>query len=69
MPSRYIRQATKKHNKPLCSAGNDFGVRAAVARTHDTAREWRLACAIGHDKRARHPDPGIRATSRSRAHQ
>ena len=38
------------------SAGNDFAVRAAVARAHDTPRECRLACAIGHGRRARHPD-------------
>ena len=51
------------------SAGNDFAVRAAVARAHDTAPVWRLACAIGHGRRARHPDSGSRATSRSRTHQ
>ena len=51
------------------SVGNDFAVRAAMVREHDTARECRLACAIEHGRRARHPDSGIRATSRSRAHQ
>ena len=52
------------------SARNDFAVRAAVARTRDTARACRLACAIGHGRRARHPDSGSHATSRScAAHQ
>ena len=51
------------------AGGNDFAVRAAVARAHDTARACRLACAIGHGRRARHPDSGSRATSLSRAHQ
>ena len=36
------------------SAGNNFAVRAAVARAHDTAPACRLACAIGHGRRARH---------------
>ena len=33
------------------------------------ARACRLACAIGHGRRARHPDAGSHATLRSRAHQ
>ena len=53
----------------IASARNDFAVRAAVTRAHDTARACRLACAIGHARRARYPDSGSRATSRSRAHQ
>ena len=51
------------------SARNDFAVRAAVLRACDTARACRITFAIGHGSRARHPDPGSRATSRSRAHQ
>ena len=64
-----FRETTLTASGHRRSAGNDFAVRAAVARAHDTARECRLACAIGHGRRARHPDSGIRATSRSRAHQ
>ena len=51
------------------SARNDFAVRAAVARANDMSRACRLACVIGHGRRARHPNSGSRATSRSRAHQ
>ena len=51
------------------SAGNGFAIRAAVARAHDTARACHLACAIGHNRRARHSDSGSCATSRSPAHQ
>ena len=57
--------ATLKRRKE--SARNDFGVRAAVARAHDTALACRAACAIGHGRRTRHPDSGSRATLRSRA--
>ena len=57
------------HYDAYLSTGNDFAVRAVVARAHDTARAYRLACAIGHGRRARHPDSGSRATLRSRAHQ
>ena len=65
--------ASKMAESPctMHSARNDFAVRAAVAHARDTARAraCRLACAIGHGKRARHLDSGSRATSRSRAHQ
>ena len=60
-------QATQERR--FSSARNDFAVRAAVAHARDTARACRLACAIGHGRRARHLDSGSRATSRSRAHQ
>ena len=42
------------------SAGNDFAVRAAVARAHDTARACRLACAIGHRTRQESMTPRLR---------
>ena len=51
------------------SARNDFAVRAAMARARDTARACRLACAVGHGRRARHPDSGYRATSQSYVNQ
>ena len=63
------RNRTNDHTRRPHSAGKDFAVRAAVVRAHDTARACRLACVIGHGRRARHPDSGSRATSRSRAHQ
>ena len=53
----------------ILSARNDFAVRAAEAHARDTAHACRLACAIGHGRRARHLDSGSRATSRSRPHQ
>ena len=42
------------------STGNGFGVRAAVARARDTARACRVACAIGHGRRARHTATRLR---------
>ena len=51
------------------SARSDFAIHAAVAHARDKERACRLACAIGHGRRARHLDSGSRATSRSRAHQ
>jgi hypothetical protein len=46
------------------SARNDFAVCAAVAFENCTARACRLAWAIGHGRRARHPNSaGCHATS------
>ena len=65
--SLYIPPEAKQNFLLAGSARNDFAVCAAVAHARDTARACRLACAIGHGRRARHLDSGSRATSRSRA--